>query len=371
MNWIVIALVVASGGESLKMGQKGLEYVLNIEPGPGNPRNSEGDFVQLRGGRLLFVYTHFTGSASDFGEAHLAGRFSADGGRTWSAEDTLILPNEGGINTMSVSLLRLQDGGIGLFYLRKNSRADCRLYMRRSRDEASSWSEPVLCIEPVGYYVVNNDRVLQLRRGRLVAPAARHSLPGEEFRPRGDAMCYLSDDGGATWRRSETVLEAPAESKSGLQEPGVVELEDGRLMMLCRTDLGCQYRSWSLDGGVTWSAPEPTDLVSPVSPASFERAPGMADLVLVWNDHRQIDPALRGKRTPLRIAVSRDSGLTWERVQTLEDNPDGWYCYTAIEFVGEHVLLAYCAGDSQIGGLNRLRIVRFPLTWLGLESSHQ
>jgi sialidase-1 len=339
--------------------------VLNLEPGPGNPRNSEGAFLHLKDGRILFAYTHFTGNDNDDGTAHIAGRFSSDGGQTWTGEDTLILPNEGTQNTMSVSLLRLASGEIAFYYLRKNSDYDCRLYQRLSSDEAQTWGEPMLCTTAEGYFVVNNDRVIQLASGRLVVPAARHSLPGEKFSPRSQALCYLSDDKGATWRQSETVLEAPADSKSGLQEPGVVVLADGRLLMLLRTDQGCQMKSYSSDGGNTWSPVERTELPSPVAPATVKRLPGSDDLLVVWNDHTDIDKKLKGKRTPLTVAVSRDNGQTWEHRKHIETEPDGWYCYTAMEFTADsHVLLGYCAGEKEIRGLNRTRIVRIPLEWL-------
>ncbi len=342
-----------------------VETVLNIDPSAGNPRNSEGAFVQLNDGRILFAYTHFTGSAGDEGTAHIAGRFSSDNGVTWTREDQLILPNEGQQNTMSVSLLRLKSGPIAFFYLRKNSDYDCRPYLRISTDEAKTWSEPKLCIESIGYFVVNNDRVIQLSTGRLVIPAARHSLPGEKFGHRAQALCYLSDDDGKTWRQSETVLDAPPESKVGLQEPGIVELSDGRIMMLCRTDVGCQLRSYSADGGNTWSPVERTDILSPVSPASFKRIPSTGDLLLVWNNHANIPENLKGKRTPLSVAVSNDNGQSWQHIKNIETNSDGWYCYTAIEFTKDnHVLLGYCAGDKTIGGLNRARITRIPVGWL-------
>ncbi|HOF39863.1 MAG TPA: sialidase family protein [Candidatus Hydrogenedentes bacterium] len=339
------------------------QRTLVLDPGEGNPRNSEGDFIQLNDGRLLFIYTHFTGSASDHGAAFLASRVSTDAGASWSAEDAVVLPNEGGMNVMSVSLLRLRTGAIALFYLRKNSTSDCRPMMRLSNDEAATWSEPVLCIEPVGYFVVNNDRVIQLESGRLVIPAARHSLPGESFSGRGQAMCYLSDDDGATWFPSESILDAPEDSKSGLQEPAVVALNDGRLMMLCRTDQGCQMRSFSGDGGITWSPPELTDIASPVSPATIERIPSTGDLLMLWNDHRAIEPALAGKRTPFAAAISRDEGQTWENVRLLESDPDGWYCYTALEFVDDAALLGHCVGDSTVGHLNRTQVLRVPIAW--------
>jgi Neuraminidase (sialidase) len=359
---LLVALLVA-GAATAQL--PGAETVLTLEPGPGNPRNSEGDFVQLKDGRILFAYTHFTGSDGDEGTAHIAGRFSADGGKTWSDEDTLILPNEGKQNTMSVSLLRLNTGEIALFYLRKDSDYDCRPYMRVSTDEAASWSEPTLCIDATGYFVVNNDRVIQLSTGRLVIPAARHSMPGEEFRRRGEALCYLSDDNGKTWRQGKTILQAPEASKSGLQEPGVIELKDAnapaRLMMLSRTDQGSQFVSYSADGGDTWSHAEPSQLISPVSPATFERIPENGKILLVWNNHANIAPDLNGKRTPLSIALSADEAASWTAPVNIETNPDGWYCYTALEFLPGHALLAYCAGDKTVGGLNRLKIVRLDL----------
>ena len=72
---------------------------------------------------------------------------------------------------MSVSLLRLPGGEIALFYLRKNSLDDCRLYLRLSTDEGKTWGDPTIVHPRRAYFVVNNDRVIQLRSGRLVGPA--------------------------------------------------------------------------------------------------------------------------------------------------------------------------------------------------------
>ena len=77
---------------------------------------------------------------------------------------------------MSVSLLRLRNGQLALSYLRKNSLVDCRPYMRFSTDEAKSWSNPIEIIpdSQLGYYVQNNDRLIQTANGRLIAPVAEH-----------------------------------------------------------------------------------------------------------------------------------------------------------------------------------------------------
>lgn len=342
------------------------ERTLALSPSENNPRNSEGDFIELRDGRILFVYTHFVGGAGDHDNAYLASRVSADRGRSWSTEDAVVLASDGGMNVMSVSLLRLQGGEVALFYLRKNATDDCVPLMRVSTDEAATWSAPVEIItDAPGYYVVNNDRVVQLSSGRLVVPAARHAFKGEAFNQRGFAQCFLSDDIGKSWRRSATVLSGPETVSSGLQEPGVVELKDGALLMLCRTSDGAHYRSRSEDGGDQWSPVERTDLLSPTSPATFERIPSTGDLLMAWNDHREAPPEVAGLRTPFTLALSNDEGLTWRHVKTLEDDPMGWYCYTAMTFVDDAVLLGHCAGNRrETNGLAKTQLTRFPVSWL-------
>ncbi|MDC0325238.1 glycoside hydrolase [bacterium] len=359
------------GGKDKKDSSRvlsGVHKAMLLKPGPGNPRNSEGDFVQLRDGRVLFVYSHFTDGSSDHASAFLASRISNDGGKTWSGKDEITLRNEGGFNIMSVSLLRLNNGQIAMFYLRKNSLEDCRPLMRLSTDEALTWGEPVEVItDQVGYYVLNNDRVIQMKSGKLICPVALHHLPEYE-KPdwKGLLMCYVSDDSGMTWKRSASVLKGTNRdgSRTTYQEPGVIELRDGRLMMWVRSDGGSQYLSWSEDEGNTWSQPVPSEIRSPVSPASIERIPDTGDLLLVWNNHADIPEALAGRRTPFSVALSKDEGLHWTRSVALENDPEGWYCYTAIEFMGDQVILGHSAGDRRTGGLNSLQMTRFKVSWL-------
>ena len=215
--------------------------------------------------------------------------------------------------------------------------------------------------------MLNNDRAVQLKNGRLLLPVAMHPPAGSPAGPAGRAMAYLSDDAGRTWRRSRTVLEPPAGNSDGLQEPGVVELKDGRLMMFIRTALGSQYLSFSSDGGETWSEARPSEIRSPLSPASIKRIPRTGDLLMVWNDHAGIDPSLRGKRTPLTVAVSRDEGRTWIHKQNLLDDPTGWYCYTGVHFAGRRVLLGFNAGGQGLATLSRTSIAWFDVQELYRE----
>ncbi len=337
---------------------------LRLQSSAANKRNSEGDFIRLEpDGRIMFIYSHFISGADDYAGAYLAGRFSDDGGKTWSIEDITILPNEGNLNVMSPSMLRLKDNCIAMFYLRKNSDTDCRLYMRTSVDETRTWSDPVLCINDEGYFVVNNDRVVQLNDGRIIFPTARHNAPDQgTFNNHGTIICYYSDDNGNTWTRSTDTLTS---SSVILQEPGLVELHDGTLMMYCRTDAGVIYQSFSSDHGKSWSEMKPSCIPSFMSPATIKRIPSTGDLLLVWNKKGTDQPDVTGTRSPLCMAISDDKGMTWSHIRTVEALADHWYCYPSVEFADSNILLSYSCGSRKTGnGLQDLQVTQIPVEWL-------
>ena len=363
------AMLAMALGCCLLEAASGMETLLVIEPSKNQPRNSEGDIIQLKDGRLCLVYTRFTGGTHDNSEGDLAIRTSSDHGQTWS-KDRILVPNEGGLNTMSVSTLRLKNGEWLLCYLRKDSTKSCNLFLRRSRDEFETVGPPIRVTLLDGYHVVNNDRVVQLSTGRLIVPAVLHTGFDESGKkvkksvPQGIPFVYYSDDNGRTWKKDNTPITPTSQRKLTLQENGVVELKDGRLWMFMRTAHDSQYGCYSSDGGMNWSQPQPTSLASPVSPATIERIPWSGDLLSVWNDHSGAHPFPAGRRTPLCMAISRDEGQTWSKSWVIEGDPDGWYCYTSMSFLKDRLILSYCAGDKKVGGLNRLKVVAFSKKWL-------
>ncbi len=346
--------------------------VLKIDPSEEFPRNSEGAFITLKSGKILFAYTQFYGGSSDHSKARIVTIESNDNGITWSKTPRILVENRGGFNVMSVSFLRLKSGKIALFYLVKNGLHDCKPYVQLSSNETLSWSEPRLMVTPVGYFVMNNDRVIQLENGRLVAPVSFHRpiwRDGEKSADwRGIAMWYLSDDEGQTWYESNLWWALPVpEQSTGMQEPGVVELSNGTIFSWVRTNTGTQYGFYSMDQGLTFSPPQPTSLISPVSPASIKRIPKTPDILAVYNDHSGRFPYAGKRRNPLVIAVSKDGGITWPDRKMIESDLDGHYCYTAIHFVDDSVLLAYCAGfysKPEMGPLKPIRIRRIKIDWI-------
>lgn len=364
----------------------GSRIVLELPPGPGNARNSEGAFLDLNDGRVLFVYSRFVGDdGNDHAKAVLAARHSGDRGETWSGDSIIATPDEErAMNVMSVSLLRMQNGDIGLFYLLRRSWHDMRMQLRRSSDEGLTWSAAVQCMPAAEYYVVNNDRVVRLASGRLIIPAALHrrlrdvnDYEGRDWRGiwRSIAITvfFLSDDDGLTWREAKTMVAlSNPHTETGLQEPGAIELPGGVIWGWARTDLGRQYEFFSWDGGETWSEPRPSRFTSPASPLSMKRLPGTSRMLAIWNPipnyqtRALAEPG--GDRTPLVAALGEGfSDETWGAPMLIDENEverEG-YCYTAVHFTSDSVLLAYCAGGIRDQGmLNRLRIRRIELNWL-------
>lgn len=307
---------------------------------PQHPRYTEGSIVALNDGSLLFAVTEFHGSDSDFAKAHIVGRQSTDGGRTWT-KSRLLQANTGGMNVMSVTLRRLADGSIAMFYLQKNSHSELTPYLRLSTDEAATFGDPIKVSSISGYHVVNNDRVTILSTGRLLMPAA--SSPDVETDNHFQSHCFLSDDGGQTWRDGQGKVDA---DKRGAMEPEVVELKDGRIMMLVRTQLGYPGKAYSDDGGDTWGPMMSLGVQGPEAPATVRRIPSTGDLLLIWNNTYTAGAGHGGARTPLTAAISHDEGETWEIVDNLESDSSRTFSYISLTLVRDRAVMSYWDQDK-------------------------
>lgn len=360
MNRLTLAVMVAAValcGEAKIPTEPTL--VLDLPPSADNCRNSEGDFIRLKDGGIMLVYSHYLKGTGDDGDhAVLASRFSWDGGLTWSKDDGIIVANEGTQNVMCVSLLRRKDGSIALFYIRKNSDLDCRPLMRISRDEGRTWAKPIAVIpdSEIGYYVLENHRVERLKSGRLAMAMSVHAYLGSK-EPGFSCwlVCYVSDDDGLTWRRSQKpwpVLDGEGKRVT-VQEPGLIELKDGRVMLYARTDRGRQWFFYSSDECETWTKGEPGSLFGPLAPAKIIRLRN-GDLLAFWNDHERYPQYAKagpkwafGARTPCTLGISRDEGKTWPARLDIEADPNGWYCYPAILEMDGYLLVEYvCVSPS-------------------------
>lgn len=353
--------------------------VLDLPHRPGNARNSEGSFAALKDGRIMFAWTRYReDNWADEAYAEIAVRFSSDGGHTWSAQDRIVVAHEGGCNVMSVSLLRLHDNRLAMFYLHKVVEAlDCRPYVRFSDDEGKTWSDRTLCATFPGYFCQLNDQAVQLASGRIVVPVSCHTRIGGNGAPEAAASTigmFFSDDGGQSWRASRDWW-APARANHGAAEPVVVERKDGSLYCCARTTLKRQWESTSHDKGESWAPPRPSRFRSPQAPMTIKRMPSTGRLLAVWNDltpgwgvprKRLVDGWANDAswgRTPLVAAISTNDGRSWRHARAIETDPNRGFCYIAIHFTEDALLLAYCCGGRESVVLQDLCIRRVTWDW--------
>ena len=66
----------------------------------------------------------------------------------------------------------------------------------------------------------------------------------------------------------------------------------------------------------------------------------------------------------LPLAVSKDEGKTWCRAKLIEEDPRRGFCYIAVHFTEDAVLLAYCCGGRCSGVLQDSCIRRISLDWI-------
>ena len=331
-----------------------------------HPRNSEGSVIVLADGSLLFAVSEFSGGGADDSRAQIVAATSRDGGRSW-VTPRVLQPNVGAKNVMSVTLRRLADpsvaaGPIGLFYLVKNSSTDLNVFLRVSSDEGRTLGEPVQVTDQPGYHVMNNDRVTHLSSGRLLVPVSSTGDVRKEN--HFVCSCYLSDNAGADWRRSQGSVDY---ARRGAMEPEVIELDDGRVAMFIRTQLGHIAVSYSSDGGDTWGEAKSSGVAATESPATIRRIPSTGDLLMIWNPEFRPGADHGGRRTPLAAAVSSDEGKTWHHRRDIEPDEASTYAYTSLTFDRGRALLSYYVSDGEGRASTKFRSL--PIAWFYDDSS--
>ncbi len=362
------------------------KQVLFLETGKGNPRNGEGAFIRLKNGDILYAYTEYFGKDwADHATAHICACISCDEGESWSDKFVLLEKDDSAENYMSVSLIRMANGDLGMIFLRKENKNKkemthytdllCMPMFTRSADEGKSWSAPIVMGVDDGYYCGINDGVLVQKSGRILMPMSASTRDNAAT-----VIIAYSEDDGATWGVLDHVFETPfSENKCGLAEPGLYELEDGKLWMWCRTPYGHQYESRSCDNGASWTPAQPNFYFT--SPDSPMRVKDVGEYtVAVFNPVPCLctreDYTVRGsiRRTPFVCAVSDDRGRSFEcldgyitgkkmiaftsRAFLLEDDLSSTYCYPAIMATQDGFLVAYYHSNGGDYTLNCLKIAK-------------
>lgn len=367
--------------------------VLFLDTSENNPRNGEGTFIRLKNGDIMYAFTEYYGESwKDHATARISACISKDEGETWSEKRTLLEKDESEQNIMSTNLIRLNNGDLGMLYLRKQFDSDggclCMPVIRRSQNDGESWSGFTYCTSKLGYYCPFNGSAVKLKSGRILFPVAYtmdryDALKSGIAVKRPECGTYVeilySDDDGDTWAVLPHKFCSPFGDIRGFTEPGLYEHENGDLWIWFRTAYGHQYQSVSKDGGNTWSPVKPNFFfTSPDSPMQVERAGEYTAAVFnpipYYPGNTRREQWGSPRRTPLALAVSKADGTEFsdntllcvngkfseleKNLYLIEDDLDESYCYPAIFSGKDYMLVAYYHSNKTGICLNAAKIVK-------------
>lgn len=350
MTTVIIALLVLLPSQTAPVFED-----IHVVPLPKHEygyRGMPGSMVQLQDSRLLLTYSGMNAEGQDTGA--IAARYSSDLGKSWTEESTLIpTPKPSGQGRYChPSLLRLTNSQLLLSYIYVSGATPLfgHNYYRRSADDGKTWGDQLIVTPETGYHIMHNDKLVQLSSGRIIAPVEYSFATTTDDHAGYVSYTWYSDDNGYSWNKSENVVNMlPVET----QEPHVVELKDGRLLMLMRTYSGYVAKSHSTDQGKTWSPGEAVKEL-PLPPNSsalnIKRIPATGGLLLVRSSQGPKEGPHR--RTPFVSVISQDDGASWENERTIQGDPEDDYGYPSLLFVENLALISY----HQRNGLHVARI---------------
>lgn len=256
---------------------------------------------------------------------------SSDEGKTWMAR-SIVDADKYGIS--SAECIQTSDDVIIVAFMNTKERnwtwnnnlfdapgATLPTYVVRSTDGGQTWLEPQKLHDDWTGAIRS---IIETKKGTVIFTSMKllHN-PG-----RHAVLTYASKDNGETWITSNILDASDTRGHhAGLMESTVVELNDGRIWHLIRTNWDYIYESFSNNEGLTWSAPGKTGFDASSSPHSILRLKS-GRLILAWNrvypEGKSYTPRYGGEADPnlsevaaswmryeLSISFSDDDGKTW------------------------------------------------------------
>ena len=278
-----------------------------------------GPFIKLADGKILTIEDNAT-------------VISVDKGVTWSAPRPMYDGQGPGRPSSSGVIVRTREGVIVFVYMdmagfkwiwdddlhQVAEDVSLNVWAIRSEDEGLTWSGRQQIFEGYCGALIH---MIQTSTGEIVVPIQRLLRD-----PDRHGICvYVSGDRGETWRHSNIIDLGGHGHHDGAMEPTLVELSDGRLWLLIRTNLGKFWSAYSSDKGLSWRVMQPTDIDASSAPAAMIRL-ASDRLALAWNrfypegatsyplrggDNNLSSVETSWHREEVSLAFSADDGETW------------------------------------------------------------
>lgn len=207
------------------------------------------------------------------------------------------------------------------------------VWTMRSTDLGKTWGERQKLFDGVcGHPPIH---LLQLRDGTLVTPIQYYiNAPLRcVIRP------YTSKDDGKTWVGGNIIDLGGHGNHDGAFEPSLVELRDGRVWMLIRTNWDRYWEAFSDDGGRSFRTIRPSSIVASSSPPYVMR---LSDgrLMLFWNQLYPVGQTSYERRSgnysevagswhreEISVVFSSDEGASWTPPVIMARQKKTWLSY--------------------------------------------
>jgi sialidase-1 len=345
--------------------------------------------IQAPNGDILVICEKRNDGPGDIGNHDIVMKRSADVGKTWGDEITILDDDNRVCTDLTLGLDR-DTKKLWLFFL-KDKKEFAHL---TSTDNGLTWTGPVVIHdqvikpewqtlkgkgeEPAGnpkshavqwekgwvqrYGCGPGNALVQLKSGRLLVPA-RHREDIGKGRLRSFAHCFFSDDHGASWKLGGTIGINTSECQ-------FVELTNGDVRVISRNESSDDspdnlrhLTAISKDGGVTWSAPQRLEqLITPRCHGCVERFDAKTLLFSSpASPFRQIEHPYG--RYNLTVRLSHDDGETWTAGKTIWPHP-GSYSDMVVLADGNIGYIYERADKGSTHYWDELHFARFNLEWL-------
>lgn len=251
-----------------------------------------------------------------------ASMVSVDGGKTWKEGPGVPGKDFTGPNGRLIRIgckwwqehpaekrAELEAAGYDVHSVRAGTVAICAGMRKHwSDDGGKTWQTKDVDL-PFMAIMASGMNSLQLKDGTILFPTYGYQKRGQQD----STWLARSTDYGETWQLVHVATHPNAQMP--LNEPEILELKNGRLLIVMRTGEGNDHlwQATSDDGGATWKDLKDTGLMG-----------HPPDLLRLADGRILLTYGYRHAPFGVRAAVSEDEGETWKDVWTLRDDGGGF-----------------------------------------------